>query len=195
MLLKRDEGDKARRFRETALPQLDALYTLARYMTRNPTDADDAVQECFLRAYRYFDGAQVDNVKPWLMAILRNVCRAEYARRSANGVTSLEMDVVSNVVPLWQEEPESPEHGRLRQEDAASIRELLTALPVQFREVIVLRDIEDLSYREIAQALDVPIGTVMSRLARGRGMLRAAWFRLETPQVIDGQFSRLEQPL
>jgi RNA polymerase sigma-70 factor (ECF subfamily) len=195
MLINRDEGDKARRFREIALPHLDALYTLARYITRNPTDADDAVQECYLRAYRYFDGVQVENVKPWLMAILRNVCRAEYARRSTDPVTPIEMDVVSNVVPLWQEEQESPELGRVRQEDAASIRELLASLPVQFREVIVLRDLEDLSYREIARALDVPIGTVMSRLARGRSMLRAAWCRREDPQVIEGQFGRLEQPL
>jgi RNA polymerase sigma-70 factor, ECF subfamily len=195
MLIGRDEGDKARQFREVALPHLDALYTVARYITRNSTDADDAVQECCLRAYRYFDGAKVTDVKPWLMAILRNVCRAEFARRSTSVVTGLETEVPSNVTPLWQEEQDSPEQGRLRQEDAGTIRELLAALPVQFREVLVLRDIEDLSYREIAQVLDTPIGTVMSRLARGRSMLRAAWCRLENPRVIEGQFTRKEQPL
>ena len=103
------------------------------------------------------------------------------------------MDAVSHVVPLWQEEQESPEGGVVRRENAESIRALVAGLPVQFREVVVLRDIEDLSYREIAEAVDAPIGTVMSRLARGRGMLRAAWLSLEKQEVSEGQISNVEQ--
>ena len=90
-------------------------------------------------------------------------------------------------IPLWPEEQQSPEGGIVRRQDAESVRALLRALPVQFREVVVLRDIEDLSYREIAHAVDAPIGTVMSRLARGRGMLRAAWQHLQNGGAGDGQ--------
>jgi RNA polymerase sigma-70 factor (ECF subfamily) len=93
--------------------------------------------------------------------------------------TDLEADALEHPLPLWREEQELPEAGVLRQQDADAIRALVAALPTQFREIIVLREIEDLSYREIAQALDAPIGTVMSRLARARSMLRAAWRRLE----------------
>jgi RNA polymerase sigma factor (sigma-70 family) len=187
MLVNDTENDKAKRFRQAALPHLDSLYTVARYITRNATDAEDAVQECYLRAFRHFDGLRGSDIKPWLMAILRNVCRAEYARRSNVVAMEPERDGVDHGVPLWQEELESPEAGIVRQQDAESIRALLKELPAQFREVLVLRDIEDLSYREIAQAVDAPIGTVMSRLARGRGMLRAAWQRLQGGETGNGQ--------
>src|SRR6516165_6358414 len=100
MLVKANEDDKAKRFREAALPHLDALYTVARYITRNAADAEDAVQECYLRAFRHYDGLRGTNIKPWLMAILRNVCRAEYARRS--NVVPFDPEKDDNVVPLWQ---------------------------------------------------------------------------------------------
>ena len=187
MLANASENDKAKRFREAALPHLDSLYTVARYITRNAGDAEDAVQECYLRAFRHFDGFRGDDIKPWLMAILRNVCRAEFARRSNVVPIEPEKDGVDHGVPLWQEEQESAEAGIVHQQDAESVRTLLKELPVQFREVVVLRDIEDLSYREIAQAVDAPIGTVMSRLARGRGMLRAAWQRLQGGEAGDGK--------
>jgi RNA polymerase sigma factor (sigma-70 family) len=187
MLANASENDKAKRFREAALPHLDSLYTVARYITRNAGDAEDAVQECYLRAFRHFDGFRGNDIKPWLMAILRNVCRAEFARRSNVVAMEPERDGVDHGVPLWQEEQESAEAGIVHQQDAESVRTLLKELPVQFREVVVLRDIEDLSYREIAQAVDAPIGTVMSRLARGRGMLRAAWQRLQGGETGNGQ--------
>jgi RNA polymerase sigma-70 factor (ECF subfamily) len=177
------------------LPHLDSLYTVARYITRNATDADDAVQESYLRAFRHFDGFRGGDAKPWLMAILRNVCRAEYARRSNVVPMEPERDGVDHGIPLWNEEQESPEGGLVRQQDAESVRALLKDLPVQFREVLVLRDIEDLSYREIAQAVDAPIGTVMSRLARGRAMLRAAWQHLQGSESGDGQVHALRQPI
>ena len=106
-----------------------------------------------------------------------------------------ETDGVDHRAPLWQEEQESPEGGIVRQQNAETVRALLKALPEQFREVVVLRDIEDLSYREIAQAVDAPIGTVMSRLARGRGMLRAAWRRLENTGASDGRVHVVEQTI
>ena len=195
MLLNNHDGDRARRFRDAALPHLDALYTVARYITRSPADAEDAVQECYLRAFRHFDGLRGTDMKPWLMAILRNVCRAEFARRSNVVVMEPQSDGVDHWVPLWQEEQESPEGGIVRRQNAETVRALLKALPEQFREVVVLRDIEDLSYREIAQAVDAPIGTVMSRLARGRGMLRAAWRRLESAGANNAQIHVVVQPI
>jgi RNA polymerase sigma factor (sigma-70 family) len=195
MLVNATENDKAKRFREAALPYLDSLYTVARYITRNAGDAEDAVQECYLRAFRYFDRFRGDDIKPWLMAILRNVCRVEYARRSNVVAMEPERDGVDHGVPLWQEEQESAEAGIVHQQDAESVRTLLKELPVQFREVVVLRDIEDLSYREIAQAVDAPIGTVMSRLARGRGMLRAAWQHLQGGEAGDGKVHVVGQPI
>ena len=195
MLLNNNDGDRARRFRDAALPHLDALYTVARYITRSAADAEDAVQECYLRAFRHFDGLRGTDMKPWLMAILRNVCRAEFARRSNVVVMEPQSDGVDHGVPLWQEEQESPEGGIVRRQNSETVRALLKALPEQFREVVVLRDIEDLSYREIAEAVDAPIGTVMSRLARGRGMLRAAWWRLENAGATNAQVRVVEQPI
>ena len=195
MLVNATENDKAKRFREAAVPHLDSLYTVARYITHNAGDAEDAVQECYLRAFRYFDGFRGDDIKPWLMAILRNVCRAEYGRRSNVVAMELERDGVDHGVPLWQEEQDSAEAGIVRQQDAESVRTMVKELPVQFREVVVLRDIEDLSYREIARAVDAPIGTVMSRLARGRGMLRAAWQRLQSGEMGNEPVHVVGQPL
>ena len=136
MLLNNHDGDRARRFRDAALPHLDALYTVARYITRSPADAEDAVQECCLRAFRHFDGLRGTDMKPWLMAILRNVCRAEFARRSNVVVVEPETDGVDHRAPLWQEEQESPEGGIVRRQNAETVRALLKALPEQFREVV-----------------------------------------------------------
>jgi RNA polymerase sigma-70 factor (ECF subfamily) len=172
------EADKARRFRDAALPHLDAVYTLARYLLRNAADADDAVQECYLRAFRHFDGFRGQAIKPWLMAIVRNVCRAELARRS--GAPSDLADLGEDASPLWQESENSPEAAIMRQGDSTTLLALVDALPEPFREAIVLRDINDLSYREIAEVVGAPIGTVMSRLGRARSMLRAAWHRAES---------------
>jgi RNA polymerase sigma-70 factor (ECF subfamily) len=174
------DAEKARRFRDAALPHLDDVYTLARYLLRSAADADDAVQECYLRAFRHFDGFRGQATKPWLMAILRNVCRAEFARRSGSAADMTDLaDVAEDALPLWQEPESSPESAILRQRDSATVRDLVAALPEPFREVIVLRDINDLSYREIAEVIGAPVGTVMSRLARARGMLRQAWLRAE----------------
>jgi RNA polymerase sigma-70 factor, ECF subfamily len=175
-----DHNDKARRFHDAALPYLDDVYTLARYLLRDGADAEDAVQECYLRALRHFDTYRGPAMKPWLFAILRNVCRAEFARRSGgllmtDGETQGEQDAV----PLWQEEPVSPEAELLRKCDAKTIRRLVADLPDPFREAIVLHEINGLSYNEIAYVVGVPVGTVMSRLARARSTLRKAWIAEE----------------
>jgi RNA polymerase sigma-70 factor (ECF subfamily) len=176
------EQEKMRRFRDAALPHLDDLYTLARYLMRNPTDAEDAVQECYLRALRHFDSYRGPAMKPWLLAILRNVCKAEFARRGKDEVPTdfAQDESVAEDMPMWQEPQASPEKLILRQQDSATIRRLVAELPEPFRETIVLREVNDLSYQEIAEVAGVPVGTVMSRLARARAMLRSAWNATET---------------
>jgi len=175
-----DDPEKARRFRDAALPHLDAAYTLARYLLRDATDAEDAVQECYLRAFKHFDSYRGPAMKPWLFAILRNVCRTEFARRASAPTTAVE-DVAETAeqTPLWHEAQETPEAQMLRRWDADTIRRLVTALAEPFREAFVLREINNLSYREIADVAEVPVGTVMSRLARARAMLRSAWLAEE----------------
>ena len=178
-----DDPDKARRFRDAALPYLDNVYTLARYLLRDPTDAEDAVQECYLRALKHFDSYRGPAMKPWLLAILRNVCRAEFARRASSPTTGTIDDVADDTeqTPLWREAEETPETAMLRERDAGAIRRLLDALAEPFRETFVLREIQNLSYREIADIAAVPVGTVMSRLARARAMLRSAWLAEQEP--------------
>jgi RNA polymerase sigma factor (sigma-70 family) len=170
-----DQHDKARRFRDAALPHLDDVYTLARYLMRSAADAEDAVQECYLRALRHFDSYRGPAMKPWLLAILRNVCNAEFARRGRQETELAADEEAEATPPIWQEPQASPETALLRQQDGDTVRRLVAALPQPFREAIVMREINDLSYNEIAEVAGVPVGTVMSRLARARAMLRSAW--------------------
>jgi len=177
-----DERGRALRFREAALPHLGDVYTLARYLLRNPADAEDAAQECYLRAFRHFHTFRGGPIKPWLLAILRNVCRAEYARRGAlaavqvDGVEDAADEVAEN---MWGDASPAPEAVSLSRFDAETVQRLIAQLPDSFREVLVLREINDLSYREIADVTGTPVGTVMSRLARARGLLRDAWLAEE----------------
>ena len=159
------EQERMRRFSDAALPHMDDVYTLARYLMRNAADAEDAVQECYLRALRHFDSYRGPAMKPWLLAILRNVCNAEFARRGRGEVPTdhAQEEPLAEGMPMWQEQ------------DSATIRRLVAELPEPFREAIVLREINDLSYQEIAEVTGVPVGTVMSRLARARVRLRSAW--------------------
>jgi RNA polymerase sigma-70 factor, ECF subfamily len=172
--------DKARRFRDAALPHLDDVYTLARYLLRDATDAEDAVQECYLRALRHFDTFRGPEMKPWLFTILRNICLSEFTRRSCTVlIMDGEKEKDADAVPLWQEPPPTPESEILHERDAETVRRLVANLPEPFREAIVLREINDLSYREIADVVGAPLGTVMSRLARARCLLRKAWIAAE----------------
>jgi RNA polymerase sigma-70 factor (ECF subfamily) len=176
------EQERMRTFQAAALSHLDDVYTLARYLMRNTQDAEDAVQECYLRALRHFDTYRGPAMKPWLLAILRNICNAEFARRSKQEVpTDYSSDEsLAEEMPMWQEPQASPEKMIVRQQDTTTIRRLVAELPEPFREAIVLREMNNLSYQEIAQVAGVPVGTVMSRLARARAMLRAAWSAAET---------------
>jgi RNA polymerase sigma-70 factor, ECF subfamily len=189
------EQERMRRFRDAALPHLDDVYTLARYLMRNATDAEDAVQECYLRALRHFDSYRGPAMKPWLLAILRNVCNAEFARRGKEEVPTdfAQDESTAEDMPMWQEPEASPEKMMLRQQDSATIRRLVAELPEPFREAIVLREVNDLSYQEIAEVAGVPVGTVMSRLARARAMLRSAWNAAETAIARPAAASRIIQ--
>ena len=182
------EQARMRRFRDAALPHLDEVYTLARYLMRNTSDAEDAVQECYLRALRHFDSYRGPAMKPWLLTIVRNVCNAAFARRGRGEVPTdyVQDELVAEEMPMWQEPQASPEKVILQQQDRATIRRLVEELPEPFREAIVLREVNDLSYKEIAEVAGVPVGTVMSRLARARAMLRSAWNTAETATARPG---------
>ena len=176
------EHERMRRFRDAALPYLDDVFTLARYLVRNPADAEDAAQECYVRALRHFDSYRGPAMKPWLLAILRNICNDEFARRRDREIPTdyAEDETAAEAMPVWQEAHASPEGVMLKEQDDATIRRLVAELPEPFRELIVLREINDLSYQEIAKVSGVPVGTVMSRLARARTMLRSAWNAAES---------------
>jgi RNA polymerase sigma-70 factor (ECF subfamily) len=174
-----EEIDDTRRFRDAAMPHLDGLYTYACHLLRCADDADDAVEECYLRAFRDYDAIRAEDIKPWLMRILRSVCHTEFAQRSRPAASYDDTDLNEDTLPLWQGAQMSPEKETLRQRDPESIRGLLEALPEALREAIVLRDVNDLSYREIARVIGVPVGTVMARIARARSVLLAIWVKVE----------------
>jgi RNA polymerase sigma factor (sigma-70 family) len=167
---------QALRFREAVLPHLDAAYNFARYLTRDPVAAEDIVQEAFLRAFRAFPTYRGGAPKAWLFAIVRNgfLDWAGGAKRAgavvvAEGALSpAQVTAMANVADPAQETPEA---ALLRRRDAEAIRAVVENLPEPFRETLVLREFEDLSYKEIAGLTGAPIGTVMSRLARARQML------------------------
>jgi RNA polymerase sigma-70 factor (ECF subfamily) len=153
-------------FEQVVLPHLDAAYNLARWLTRNDHDAEDVVQEAVLRAYRFFDGLRGE-ARPWLLAIVRNACFT-WLQTNRPADTVGFNDGVADLLPA---DDDGPEVQAARNGDRRMINEAISALPAHFREVLILRELEDLSYKEMARIADVPIGTVMSRLARGRRLL------------------------
>jgi RNA polymerase sigma-70 factor (ECF subfamily) len=155
----------SQRFDELIEVHLDAAYNLARWLTRNPHDAEDLVREAALRAWKAFAGFRGGSAKAWFLTIVRNTCYTFLKDRRRFD----EFDESAHT-PV-QDVPQQ-EMLLLRNADAARLREALEALPVEFRETIVLRELEGLSYKEIAEVAGVPIGTVMSRLARGRQQLQ-----------------------
>lgn len=164
--------ERRRRFEAQALPHLDAAYNLARYLSRSAIDADDIVQDAMLRAFNSIDGCRSENVRPWLFAIVRN-CWLDRARQAQRGRhTSLPDD--DSGEPLVAEAPD-PEAAALHASEGRRLKSVIAALPYEFRKVLVLREMDDLSYREIAEVVGAPIGTVMSRLARARALLREMW--------------------
>jgi RNA polymerase sigma factor (sigma-70 family) len=165
------------RFDAVMLPHLDAAYNLARWLSGSPTDADDVVQEAFLRAFRFFDGYEGDNPRAWLLAIVRNTWFTEW-RRQHNRADSTPYDDSLNVddqLPGWADESgEDPEKLAVRQDETELVHRALATLPVEYREVIVLRELEDMSYKDVAAVAGIPLGTVMSRLSRARRLLCTA---------------------
>lgn len=166
----------SRRFDDLALPHLDAAFNLARWLTRNDHDAQDIVQEAYLRAFRAFAGFRGDSARPWLLAIVRNTSYTWLKQhRRAEVEVPYDDDVHGGDAAgdgSWPREVgANPEAILARADDTRMLNEALEQLPVGYREVVVLRDIEELSYKEIAQVAGLPIGTVMSRLARGRRLL------------------------
>ena len=158
--------DRRRRFEAQALPHLDAAYNLARWLSRSPADADDIVQDAMLRAFRAFDGFRGGDAKPWLLTIVRNcwLQRGQRARRR-RGHTELEDS-------RGRRGARSRRKPRSRPATSGGWIAMIARLPADFREVLILREMEDMSYREIAEITGTPIGTVMSRLARARTLLR-----------------------
>lgn len=179
-----DATDESRRFSEVALPHLDAAYNLARWLSGSASDADDIVQDAYLRAFRFFDSFRGDNARAWLLAIVRNTWFTEWRRRcdAADGTPYDEALHGDERLPGWIDEIGSnPEMLAVRREDAKLVHRVLEQLPVEYREVLVLRELEEMSYRDIAIVAGIPIGTVMSRLARGRHLLSASVLAAQAP--------------
>jgi RNA polymerase sigma factor (sigma-70 family) len=172
-------GADASAFETVILAHLDAAYSLARYLTRRSDTAEDIVQDALFRALKSFETYRGGNARVWLLTIVRNSFLTWNARYGQNSVDkSLEDE--SCFPQDLREDSETPESILIQRETSGAIRALIEGLPHPFREVLILRDIEDLSYREIAEITCVPIGTVMSRLARARKLFADAWKAAET---------------
>ena len=155
-------------FEQAVLPHLDAAYNLARWLTRNEQDAQDAVQDAYLRAFRHFRGFRGGNARAWILKIVRNSCYSWLrANRPLQNATEFDEHLFAPDVRSL-----NPEESVLQNNSGTVVREALQKLPTNFREVIILRELEGLSYREIADITGMPAGTVMSSLSRARGRLR-----------------------
>src|SRR6202140_2688660 len=160
-------------FEQVVLPHLDAAYNLARWLVRNTHDAEDIVQEAYLRALKFFGGYQGGNARAWVLKIVRNT---SYSFLEKNRPADLAVEFDEKIHTAKAEQPDA-EAALLQSADRRMLREALDELPVNFREVIVLRELEGMSYKEIAEGMGVPIGTVMSGLARGRDQVRERLLR------------------
>ncbi len=180
----------ADRFEKIMLPHLDAAYNLARWLSGSAADADDVVQEAYLRALRFFDSYRGDNPRAWLLTIVRNTWFSQW-RRHRHGADTVPYDDSHDRdegLPGWLDSSgEDPERLLVRHEDTELVHRALAALSVEHREVLVLRELEDMSYRDVAAVAGIPVGTVMSRLSRARRMLcatvRAAQDESQRPAV------------
>jgi len=157
------EPDERRKFEQATLPHLDAAYNLARWLTKDEHAAEDVVQEAYARAVRYFSTFRGGDGRPWLLSIVRRACFDWLKKEKAQFALAFNEDLHDR-----GDDSSSPEFVAIRQCDQELVRKALEALPPQLREAIVLRELEGLSYQEIAAVTGVPIGTVMSRISRGR---------------------------
>jgi RNA polymerase sigma factor (sigma-70 family) len=160
--------EKLRRFEEQVSPHLKSAYNLAKWLTRSHEDAEDIVQESFLRAFSAFESLRGEDAKPWLLTIVRNTSMTWLKRNRNAGATIGLEETLENPI----EGSPDPEERLLISCDRQHVRQALEQLPPEFRETIVLREMEGLSYKEISAAVGVPLGTVMSRLSRGRDWLK-----------------------
>jgi RNA polymerase sigma factor (sigma-70 family) len=169
--------ERRRRFEALVLPHLDAAYRFARWLSRSPSDADDLVQEAVLRAFRGFDALRGSDVKAWLLTIVKNCHLTALKQQQRRALVPLpEEHDVQDGEAMIATTPD-PESTSVRRDERRTLDRLMSALPEEHREVLVLREIEELDYREIATVTNVPIGTVMSRLARARAALKAVWLK------------------
>jgi RNA polymerase sigma-70 factor (ECF subfamily) len=168
-------GARRARFDAQVLPHLDAAYRFARWLAPSPADADDVLQEAMLRAFRGFDRLRGGDVKAWLFAIVRNCHLTALAQRARRGFVPLPAEADPHDGTAMVCAAPGPESGSMRRDEERSLERLLGDLPPEHREVLILREIEELDYREIAAVTQVPIGTVMSRLARARAALKTRW--------------------
>jgi RNA polymerase sigma factor (sigma-70 family) len=154
-------------FEEIILPHLNSAYNLARWLTRNEYDAQDVVQESYLRAFRFFDGYHGGEPKAWLLAVVRNTCHT-WRRREKRDVTKVLFDEAAHTP-----DPDTPnaEERLVEATKMNTLRHCIETLPVEFREVLVMRELEEMSYQQVADVAGLPVGTVMSRLSRARKRL------------------------
>ena len=164
-----------RRFTELVLPHLDDAYSLARWLTGSATDAEDIVQDACVRALKALDGAPVERPRAWLLTIVRNTAYTWFAKNRPNAIVLAGGAEEAEAHPgaLETAASPSPEAALIEAADRASITAAIGDLPLAFKESLVMREINGLSYRDISEATGVPIGTVMSRLARARALLAA----------------------
>src|ERR1700722_14941684 len=176
-----DVDNRAQRFRELIEPLLNDAHSFAAYLSRDPSAAEDIVQEASLRAFRHLDSLRSHEPRAWLLTIVRNCFYAWRGKGVQSGLRAFETDSPTDEAYGVAEEADEaqqdldPQRILERTVKREAVREMVEALPVQFREALVLREMNDLSYREIAELTGMPIGTVMSRLARARDLLRKMW--------------------
>ena len=150
------------------MPHLDAAYNLARWLTRNEHDAEDIAQDAFLRAFKFLESFRGGNSRSWLLSIVRNTAYTWLQKNRKQELGTVSDEEIGNI----QDTAPNPEALLVKDMDHEEIMKAIAELPVEFREAIILRELEDMSYKEIADVMDVPLGTVMSRLARGRRQLQ-----------------------
>lgn len=172
------DDEKRRRFELLVLVHLDASLNLARWLTRNDHDAQDVVQEAFVRALLYIDGFRGENARPWLLQIVRNTCFTWLKENHPSELVVLN-DADGVLREIAAPASAEPPAIAMRNADRQTINRAIARLPIAFREVLVLREFEELSYKDIARIADVPVGTVMSRLARARSLMRHALIPVE----------------